>query len=357
MKKTIVAISLCLSFVLSLFSLCACSDRPTLVVCNWGEYISDGEDGYMDVIAEFESRFDVTVDYVIADTNESLYSLMKSGSGNYDVIIPSDYMIEKMIAEDMLAELNFENIPNFETNIMEKFKNLDYDPENKYTVPYFWGTVGLLYNKELYQEELVGWENLWSENAQYENQILMMDNPRDAFTIALFELGYSINTTNEAEWREAAELLKSKKFVYCMDQTFEKMPGESAVLAPYYAGDCVYMMDENENLEFYRPEYTNIFNDAMCVPKTSQNKELAEKFINFMLEPDVGLANTEYLGYSTPNQAVYDQLELSDKIREISYPEFETKVSENKWQHMRKLPDEIEALMSELWVEVKASNK
>lgn len=353
MKQRLIALALCVSALLSLFALSGCGEsKPTLVVCNWGEYISDGEDGYMDVIAEFEERFDVNVDYVIADTNESLYSLMSSGSGNYDVVIPSDYMIEKMISEDMLAELNFENIPNFEKNIMDRFKNPDYDPENKFSVPYFWGTVGIVYNETLYTEELTGWENLWDENAKYDNQILMMDNPRDAFTIALFELGYSINTTDEAHWREAAELLKKKKFVYCMDQIFEKMPGESAAIGTYYAGDCLYMMAENEDLAFYRPNETNVFNDAMCVPKTSKNQELAEAFINFMLEPDVGLANTEYLGYSTPNQAVFDQLELDDETRAIAYPEIS-----DKWEHMRKLSAEIETLMSELWVEVKASNK
>lgn len=353
MKNKFVSLLLCLCLLCTPVLLVACGEaRPTLVVCNWGEYISDGEDGYMDVIAEFEKRFNVNVDYVIADTNESLYSLMASGSGNYDVIIPSDYMVAKLIEEDMLAELDFSNIPNFEKNIIDSFKNPQYDPENKYSVPYFWGTVGILYNTELYSEELVGWENLWSTNPEYDNQILMMDNPRDAFTIALFELGYSINTTNTDEWREAAELLKQKKFVYVMDQIFEKMPGESAAIAPYYAGDCVTMMADNESLAFYRPEHTNIFNDAMCVPKTSRNKALAETFINFMLEEDVGLANTEYLGYSTPNQAVLDKLELDDEIRAISYPEIS-----DKWEHMELLSPEIEALMSELWVEVKASNK
>lgn len=353
MNKRLTSLLLAMCMLCTLLSCVACGNaKPTLVVCNWGEYISKGEDGYMDVIAEFERRFDVNVDYVIADTNESLYSLLASGSGNYDVIIPSDYMVEKLISEDMLAELNFDNIPNFEKNIMPRFKNPQYDPESKHSVPYFWGTVGIIYNEKLYQEELTGWENLWDKNSQYDNQILMMDNPRDAFTIALFELGYSINSTNESEWREAAELLKQKKFVYCMDQIFEKMPGESAAIGTYYAGDCLYMMSENEDLAFYRPERTNIFNDAMCVPKTSKNQELAEKFINFMLEPDVGLANTEFLGYSTPNQAVFDLLELDEETMEIAYPEVS-----DKWESMRQLPANIEDLMSQLWVEVKASNK
>lgn len=348
MKKAL-SLILVLGMLACLLSACG-EQKPTLTVCNWGEYISNGTDGYMDVIAEFERRFDVEVDYQTAESNETLYSMMKGGGTDYDVIIPSDYLIEKLIAEDMLAELDFSNIPNFEKNIMPQFKNPHYDPENKYSVPYFWGTVGIIYNEALYGEEITGWENLWSDG--YENEILMFDNPRDAFSVALFELGYSINTTDTAHWEEAAELLKSKKFVYCMDQIFDKMPGESAVLGTYYAGDCLYMMSENENLSFYRPEYTNIFNDAMCVPKTSDNKALAEQFINFMLEADVGLANTEYLGYSTPNQAVYDQLELDEETMQIAYPE----ISEN-WEHMYRLPADIEALMSELWNEVKAFNK
>lgn len=351
MKKRLLSLSLALCMIFALFSLSSCGEKkPTLVVCNWGEYISDGEDDSLDVIKEFEKRYNVEVDYVVADTNESLYSQLKSGSGDYDVIFPSDYMIEKLLREDMLAELDFSNIPNFEANIMDEFKNPDYDPENRYTVPYFWGTVGILYNTELYGREVSGWSDLWSEG--YENQILMMDNPRDAFTIALFELGYSINTEEEAHWREATELLKQKKFVYCMDEIFTKMPDESAAIGPYYAGDCLMMMEENENLAFFRPEYTNIFNDAMCIPKSSDNKELAETFINFMLEAEIGLANTEYVGYSTPNKAVYALLDEETKQNEFAYP-----AVSDKWEHMRLLSAETEALMSDLWVEVKASNK
>ena len=350
--KRFIALTLAALFcAIPLISLSACSQQTeTLTVCNWGEYISDGTDGYMDVIAEFEERFHVKVDYVLAETNETLYSMMKSGGGDYDVIIPSDYMIARMIQEGMLAKLDYNNIPNFETNIMPQFKNLYYDAKNEYSVPYFWGTVGLLYNEELYTEEVTGWDNLWCDG--YKNQVLMFDNPRDAFAVALQKLGYSINSENEAEWREAADLLKSKKFDYCMDEFFDKMPGESAVLCAYYAGDCYSVMQENESLRFFRPEHTNVFNDAMCVPATSAHKELAEKFINFMLEKDVGLANTEYLGYSTPNKLVFDALPEEMKENDDLYPEIK-----DTWEYMHLLPENIENLMNELWLEIKAENK
>lgn len=323
----------------------------TLVVCNWGEYISDGEDGYMDVVAEFEKRTGATVEYVTADTNESLYAKLKSGAADYDVIFPSDYLVEKLIKEDILAKIDFDNIPNMK-NIMSDFLNPDYDPTGEYSVPYFWGTVGIIYNSDMVDGEITSWDDMWSDN--YPNQILMFDNPRDAFAIALNKLGYSMNSTNEDEWRKAAEELKKQKFVYVMDDFFQKMPTGNAAIGVYYAGDYLAVAEENEALEFVRPESgTNIFNDAMCIPKTASNKRLAEAFINFMLEPDVGLANTEYLGYSTPNKAVYDLLDDEIKNDEISYP---SEQPEN-WEHFRLLPDNINELMQQLWTEIKSENK
>lgn len=351
--KRIACLALCLCIATAaLTSLSACQERrEVLTVCNWGEYISDGTDGYMDVIREFEKRFDVKVDYVLAETNEALYSMMKSGGGDYDVVFPSDYMIEKMIAEDMLSKLNFENIPNFKENIMPRFHNPDYDPQNEYSVPYFWGTVGIIYNTDLYEGEVDSWDALWSDG--YENQILMIKNPRDAFAVVLNKLGYSINSDDPAHWREAAKELKQKRFIYVMDEFFEKMPDESAVMSVYFAGDYLSVAAENDSLAFVRPESgTNIFNDAMCVPKTSRHQALAEQFINFMLEADVGLANAEYLGYSTPNQAVYEQLDEELKNNEIAYPDIDP-----KWEAMRLLPAEIEELMNELWQDILSTNK
>ena len=357
MKKLISAV-LALVLVLSLApTFTGCSQKETLVVCNWGEYISDGEDGYMDVIAEFEKKFDCRVEYVVAETNETLYSLMKSGSVAYDVVFPSDYMIEKMIKEDMLSEINFDNIPNYK-NILPEFKGLDYDPEEKYSVPYFWGTVGIVYNEKLLSEEDLkaledpeDFEILWSKN--YPNQIMMFNNPRDAFGVALKTLGYSQNTTSEKEIREAAEKLKEQKFLYYMDEFFTAMPNDSLALGVYYAGDYLTVAAENENLKFVIPQCgTNIFNDAMCVPKTAKNKDLAEKFINFMLEPEVGRDNAECLGYSSPNSAALAIMDEDVKNDPVAYPE-----RKDNWEAFRDLPDETLALMRDLWAEIITENK
>lgn len=335
----------------------SCAKKETLIVCNWGEYISAGSDADLDIIAEFERRYDVDIKYVTAETNETLYSQMKNGGGKYDVIFPSDYMVEKMIKEDMLAKINYDNIPNFKF-ITDDFRNLDYDPQNEYTVPYFWGTVGIIYNKELLKpddlakiENCKDWSILWSED--YQNQIMMFNNPRDAFGIALKQLGYSLNSENENELREAAELLKKQKFNYLMDEIFEMMPSGALALAPYYAGDFAFMKEDNENLGFVIPECgTNIFNDAMCIPKTSEKKELAEKFINFMLEAEIGKANTEYVEYSTPNSAVYAILPEEKQNDKIAYPE----IKEN-WEAFRDLSKEAYALMNDLWADIISNNR
>lgn len=335
-----------------LFSFSGCgNDDKTLVVCNWGEYIcKENSDEFFNVIEKFEEETGIKVEYVVAETNESLYTSLKSGAVDYDVIFPSDYMIEQLINEKMLAELDFNNIPNFK-NIMDEFKNPDYDPTNAYSVPYFWGTVGIVYNEDLVDEEIDSWDDLWSD--KYPNMILMFNNPRDAFAIAENKLGYSMNTTDEAEIKAAAEELKKQKFNYVMDEFFTLMPSNGAAIGVYYAGDYLSVAGENEALKFVRPESgTNIFNDAMCVPATSNKKDLAEQFINYMLRADVGLCNTEYLGYSTPNKAVYELLDEEMKNNEIAYPE----IKEN-WEYFRMLPEETNTLMKDLWNEVQIENK
>ncbi len=333
------------------------NDENTIVVCNWGEYMSTGESDLYDVILEFEKATGIQVEYVTAESNEALYAKMKFGSGNYDVIFPSDYMAEQMINEGMLAKLNYDNIPNY-SHIMEQFKGLDYDPEEEYTVPYFWGTVGLIYNESMLTEEdrkLVenckDWSLLWSDN--YPNQIMMFDNPRDAFGIALKQLGYSQNTTDEAQLREAAALLQEQKFYYAMDQFFEMMPSGSLAVGAYYAGDCLAVMEENEDLRFVIPQCgTNIFNDAMCVPATSTKKDLAEQFINFMLTEEAGVANTEYVYYSTPNSVVWEALEEEMKNSPVAYPE-----RQENWEAFRYLPPETNDLLTDLWNTIKTNNK
>ncbi|MBR2615655.1 MAG: extracellular solute-binding protein [Clostridia bacterium] len=330
----------------------------SIVVCNWGEYMSTGDCDF-DVIEAFEEETGIRVEYVTAESNEALYAKMKSGSGSYDVIFPSDYMAEKMIEEGMLAELDYDNIPNY-ANIMDDFKGLDYDPEEKYTVPYFWGTVGIIYNESMLDEEDLAlledckdWSILWSDNPKYEDKIMMFDNPRDAFGIALKQLGYSQNTQNEAEIREAAALLGEQKFYYAMDQFFEMMPGGDLAIATYYAGDCMAVMEENEDLRFVIPECgTNLFNDAMCVPATSEKKEYAEAFINFMLTAEAGKANTEFVYYSTPNSVVYEALEPEMRENPVAYP-----VRKENWEAFRYLPAETNDLMTDLWNQIKIQNK
>jgi len=269
MKK--LSFLLALLLMAGLFSGCDFGDDTiTLNVYNWGEYISDGSDGLMDVNAEFERRYGVKVNYRTYESNESMYTLLKSGAAEYDVVIPSDYMIGKMIQEDMLAKLNFDNIPNYQY-IHKDYKNLEYDPNNEYSVPYTWGTVGIFYNSKYVSTEEVeaqGWDILWNE--KYANKIFMFDNARDSFMIALKKLGYSMNTTNTDHWEAAyKELAKQKPLVqgYFMDQVFQKMTNEEGWLAPYYSGDGANMITGEDGKEFIKyhipDEGTNRFVDAM----------------------------------------------------------------------------------------------
>ncbi len=326
-----------------------------LNVANWGEYISDGTDGSTDVIAAFEALTGITVNYTTYATNEELYAKMKAGAADYDIIIPSDYMISKLSNEGMLEELDFSNIPNY-ANVDEKYKSLEFDPENKYSVPYFWGTVGIIYNKNIVTEEDFGWEILWNE--KYKDNLLMFDNPRDAFAIAENMLGQSLNTEDETELKAAAEKLKAQKPLvqaYVMDEVFDKMGAEEAAVAPYYAGDAVTLMEEYDFLDFKTPESgTNMFVDSICIPKTSQNKDAAEMFINFLLEPEIGLANTEAVGYSTPNTKVYELLDDSVKNDGISY--LSDDYLNNSTEAFRALSPEADAVMSELWTEVRSTD-
>lgn len=356
--KKILSLFLAVAMMASLvLPLSSCSSGPSIVVCNWGEYMSTGSDADYDIIKEFEKATGIEVKYVTAESNETLYSQMKSGAGKYDVIFPSDYMVERMIAEDMLAKLNFDNIPNYK-NIMDRFKGLDYDPNEEYSVPYFWGTVGIIYNEsKLTAEDLAmmedckDWSILWSKN--YPDQIMMMDNPRDAFGIALKQLGYSQNTVNEEEIRAAAALLDQQKFVYAMDQFFDMMPAGDLAVGTYYAGDCLTVMEENEDLRFVIPACgTNLFNDAMCIPKTSEKQALAEQFINFVLSAEAGKANTEYVCYSTPNAAAFELLDEEMQNDPIAYPE-----KKETWESFRNLPTATNDLVRELWNTVKTNNK
>lgn len=321
-----------------------------LYVYNWGEYISDGADDTLDVNKAFEDKYGIEVVYDTYDNNEVMYSKLKGGGVSYDIVIPSDYMIERMIAEDMLQKIDFANIPNYKY-IPEQYKNLAHDPKNEYSVPYTVGMVGLIYNTSMVDEAPDSWTALWDEN--YSNSILMINNPRDAFAIAQSILGMDFNNESPAAWRVASELLKEQKNVspaYVNDEIFLKMEAGEAALAPYYAGDFLTMQENNEDLDFVYPkEGVNFFVDAACILKDAKNKLAAELYINFLLEPDVALANAEYICYASPHTEVYTNPEYSFYQNEILYPE----EGKFKTQLFLNLDPEILSLMSTLWDDVK----
>ena len=323
--RRILALTLTVLLVLSLFSGCTIKDgRITINVYNWGQYISEGDDGCIDVIAEFEKAYpSIRVNYVTFDSNETMYTKMTNGGITVDVIIPSDYMVDRLIQEDMLLPLNFDNIPNFEY-VDEEWKNPDYDRENLYSVPYSWGVVGIIYNSKYVDEaDVTGWELLWNE--KYAGKILMFDNSRDAFGITQYMLGYDVNTTDEAELQHCADKLAEQKPVlqqYVMDQIFATMQNEEAWIAPYYAGDYLTMAEENPDLKFFLPEHQgfNLFIDAMCIPSCAQEKEAAETFINFLCDPEISAANMEWVCYSTPISEAKQYLDPEVAESEVSYP-------------------------------------
>ena len=331
-------------------------ETVTLNVYNWGQYIADGSDGSMEVIAEFEKRYPhIKVNYSTYDSNEIMYSKLSNGGITVDVIIPSDYMIARLIQENMLLPLNFDNIPNY-SYIDADFKNTAYDPENKYSVPYTWGTVGILYNtKYVDEEDVTGWELLWNE--KYAGKILTFGNSRDAFGIAQFMLGYDINTTDKAELDECAKLLKQQKPVlqqYVMDEIFAIMQNEEAWIAPYYAGDCLTMMGENENLDFFLPGHQgfNMFIDAMCIPTCAKEKEAAELFINFLCDPEIAGANMDWICYGTPISAAKEYIDPETVSDPVTYPDAESLTNGSSFAY---LPEEITRYMEGLFMEVRNS--
>jgi spermidine/putrescine transport system substrate-binding protein len=326
--------------------LSACGDdRESINVFNWGEFID------LEVIRMFEEETGIRVNYTTYATNEELYAKLRSGGANYDIIIPSDYMISRLIAEDMLEKLDFDNIPNF-SYIKEEYRNPDYDPTNEYSAPYMWGTVVLIYNTE-HVPTPESWDVLWNE--EYAGQVIMFNNSRDAFGISLFRLGYSVNTTNEDELEQAAAELAIQRGLlqgYFMDEIFDKMIGGEAWIAPYYAGDALWMMEDNPYLSAVFPrEGTNLFVDAICIPKGARNKEGAEKFINFMLRPDIAAMNSEYIKYATPNQGAYELLSEEIRNNRIAYPSPEVLANTEVFVH---LPDETNLLKDRLWSEIQA---
>lgn len=353
MKKSLFLLLLC-ALLLPSFIVPAAAASGEITVYNWGQYISDGSDGYIDVIKEFEAETGIKVNYLTYESNESLYTKLKTGGSTYDVIIPSDYMVGRLINEDMLEEINFGNIPNYQY-IDESFKNQAYDPENRFSVPYTWGMVGIIYNTKYVDEaDVGGWDLLW--NSKYTGKILMFNNCRDAFAIAESMLGYSLNTDDPTELRNCADLLvKQKPLVqeYVMDQIYAKMTREEAWIAPYYAGDYLYMVEENPDLGFCFPEEGfNVFIDAACIPKGCTNKEGAEAFINFLCRPDICGQNLEYIGYSAPISSAKEYMDPEIASSEISYPDNETLA---RSESFNALETEATQLMDSLWLSVKTS--
>ena len=356
---------LLLVLLTALLALIGCGEEViTLNVYNWGEYISDGSEGTLDVNEAFEEYYfeatgvRVKVNYTTYASNEDMYAKLRSGATAYDVIIPSDYMIERMIDEDMLLPLDFENIPNYQY-IAEDMRSLFYDPENVYSVPYTYGLVGVIYNTTMVDEADTGsWDLLWNE--KYAGKILQFNNARDAFGTAMYFLDIDVNTTDETLWRAALDLLKQQKPIvqgYVMDEIFNKMKGESAAIAAYYAGDYLTMYDSNPNLDFYYPvEGTNIFTDAMCVPVGSQHPEIAEAYINFMLSEEIATANAEYICYASPHTLVRESEEYRaylEEFREGAYDILYPDLSTLKTQAYAMLRDDTQSLQNRLWEELK----
>lgn len=320
-----------------------------VIVYNWGEYIDP------DVLTMFEEETGISVIYEEFETNEIMYPKIKSGAIAYDVVCPSDYMIERMVREDLLAEINWDNVPNIKNidpTYMDQSKS--FDPDNAYSVPYCFGTVGILYNKTMVDEPIDSWDVLW--DPKYTDNILMQDSVRDAFAVALKRKGYSLNSTDVNELEEAtADLIKQKPLVqaYVIDQVRDKMIGNEAAIGVIYSGEAIYTQWENENLEYVIPkEGSNVWIDSWVIPKNAQNKENGEKFINFLCRPDIALMNFEYITYSTPNKearALIEDEELRNST--IAFP---TADMLKDCETFRFLGNDADAFYNELWNKVKA---
>ena len=352
MKKKITAALLGLAAAASVLSLTAltASAQEKVVVYNWGEYIDP------EVLYLFEEETGIKVVYEEFETNEIMFPKVAAGGVSYDVVCPSDYMIDRMIKSDLLAEINFDNVPNL-VNIDESYMKWseEFDPGNKYSVPYCWGTVGILYNTTMVDEPVDSWDILWDE--KYKDNILMQDSVRDAMMVALKRLGYSQNTTSEEEISEAADsLIEQKPLVqaYVIDQVRDKMIGDEAALGVIYSGEALYTHRENENLEYVIPkEGSNVWIDSWVIPKNAQNKENAEAFINFMCRADIALMNFDYITYSTPNKAARELIEDEDiRNSTVAFPTDE--MLENSETFLF-LGDEIDTMYTDYWNKVKAS--
>ena len=387
LKKTIALILVCTILCVTALLLGSCGSEKyddiekidtefkgtTLYVYNWGEYISDGEDGSMDLVKVFEQIYDIDVVYTTYGSNEELYAKLSSGTVSYDLIIPSDYMISRLIEEDYLQKINFDHIPNYK-NIADTYKYNQYfdkggkDGAAEYSIPYTVGLIGIIYNTQYVAEEDVedqSWDLLWNE--KYKGKLLNFDNSRDAFGVAMFKNGLDVNSTDPDVWNQAYESLLAQKPLlkgWVMDQVFDEMEGGNAYAATYYAGDCITMMENNEDLAFYYPkEGNNLFVDSMCIPKSASNVGAAELFINFLLEEEYAIENSLYICYASPNKAVFESDTYKEELGEDYYkvlydvPE-QYKSADGSFnlsvaQYYYNLDADTKALISSLWDKVK----
>ncbi len=324
-----------------------------LNVYNWGEYISDGSDGTLDVNAEFEKLTGIHVNYAEYDSNESMYTKLKNGGAAYDIVIPSEYMVERLIKEGLVRKIDVDSLQNY-SYIADEYKNLYFDPNNEYSVPYTVGMVGLIYNTTIVKEAPDSWNVMW--DSRYAGNILTFNNSRDAFGIAQYLLGHDVNSTDAAMWRTALDKLKEQKPLiqaYVMDEVFNKMEAGNAAIAPYYAGDFLTMQETNPDLAFVYPkEGTNIFIDSVCIPSSCGNYEAAMMYMDFLMEPEIALANAEMICYASPNTAVINHDNYSLKGNEYLYPSDEIKANS---QYFHNLPSETLILLNDLWSELKLS--
>jgi spermidine/putrescine transport system substrate-binding protein len=348
MKKLIV-LMMVLVVAASILSGCSKSSGEKVYVYNWGQYIDP------DVVKTFEKETGIKVVYEDFESNEDMYAKIKANAVQYDVVCPSDYMIQKMINENLLAEINFDNVPNIK-NIDPAYleSSKSFDPENKYSVPYCWGTLGILYNKTMVDGPIDSWSAIFDK--KYSGNILMIDSVRDAFAIALAYLGNDINSTDETQLDQARDLLQMQYPLvqaYVVDQVRDKMIGGEAALGVIYSGEAIYTKRENPDLEYVVPkEGSNVWIDGWVIPKNSRNKENAEAFINFLCRSDIALKNFEYITYSTPNKEARDMITDPDiKNSPVAFPDQSVL---NRCSTYRYLGDEIESLYMDKWNEVKS---
>lgn len=378
MKSFVYRIAVLITVVASVFVFVSCSDKKesekpqsgtvTLNVYNWGEYISDGSLGSYDSNAAFEKYYyekfgvKVEVNYTTYATNEDMYSKLSSGAGSYDIVVPSDYMIERMIKEDMLLKFDASSLENFKY-LSKDYVGRFYDPFNSYSVPYTYGKVGVIYNATMVDEDDVkdmSWGLLWNE--KYKGKILQFNNPRDGLATAMYYLGLDVNSTNTEDWDKAlAKLIEQKPLIqaYVSDEIYNKMISNSASIASYYAGDYITMLDSNPDLAFYYPkEGTNVFIDAMCIPKNSKNPEIAKEYINFMLSEEPAIANAMYIGYASPNSLVYDNPDYIDEMgehaMEVLYGGDEMSYEFDPFYHS--FSPSLQAYTNALWEELKTQS-